>query len=107
MNLQAQRQLVDPGGQGSNLTVRQDARVIRVDFVKHIRDVELLLGAHEEVEVREGELHVLRVTDAVGRRLVELLREPEDENQQSRFYCLFCCFERDAKVFQRHFSFIP
>lgn len=98
MNLEAQRQLMDPGGQGSNLTVRQDARVIRVDFIKYVRDVKLLLGAHEEVEVREGELHVLRVANAVGRCLVKLLREPEDGNQQSRLYCLFCYLKYDVKA---------
>lgn len=72
--------------------------MIRVDFIKHVRDVELLLGAHEEVEVREGKLHVLRVANAVCRCLVELLREPEDGNQQRCFYCWLCCLDCDVKV---------
>lgn len=50
--------------------------MVRVDFIKHVRDVELLLGTHQEVEVGEGKLHVLRVADAVGGRLVKVLGEP-------------------------------
>lgn len=65
-DLETQGQLVNPCGQSSNLTVGQDSGVVGVDLVEHLRDVELLLGAHQEVEVRKGELHVLGVTHAVG-----------------------------------------
>lgn len=58
-HLEAERQLVDPRGESSNLSVRENARVVSVDLVKHLRDVELLLSAHKEVEVGKGELHVL------------------------------------------------
>ena len=79
-DLEAEGQLVDPRGESSDLSVGQNARVIRVDLVKHLGDVELLLSAHQEVEVGEGELHVLRVTHAVSRRLVKLLWESEGKS---------------------------
>lgn len=50
-HLKAEGQLVDARCQSSDLPIGQDARVVRVDLVEHIRHVELLLSAHEEVEV--------------------------------------------------------
>lgn len=55
-----------PRSKSSNLAVRQNARVIGVDLIKHICDVELLLSAHEEIKVGESKLHVLRVANTVG-----------------------------------------
>lgn len=66
---------MDPRGEGPDLPVGQNTRVVRVDLIKHLGDVELLLGAHQEVEVRKGKLHVFRVSDAVARRLVEFFGE--------------------------------
>lgn len=68
---------MDASGQRSDLTVRQNAGVVRVDLVEHLRDVERLQGRHQEVEVGERKLHVLRVTHAVGRRQVKRLWESE------------------------------
>lgn len=65
-DLEAKRQLVDPCGESSDLAVGQDARVVSVDLIKHIGHIELLLSAHQEVEVRKGKLHVLRVTNTMG-----------------------------------------
>lgn len=53
--------------------------MVCVDLVEHLGDVELLQGAHQEVEVGEGKLHVLGVTYPVGRRLVEALGEPANK----------------------------
>lgn len=50
-HLEAEGQLVDARSQSSNLTVGQDARVVGVDLLEHVGHVELLLSAHEEVEV--------------------------------------------------------
>lgn len=50
-HLEAEGQLVDARCQSSDLPIGQDARVVRVDLVEHVRHVELLLSAHEEVEV--------------------------------------------------------
>lgn len=50
-HLEAEGQLVDSRSQSSNLTVGQDTRVVCVNLVEHIRHIELLLSAHEEVEV--------------------------------------------------------
>lgn len=66
---------MDPCGQSADLAVGKDAGVVRVDLVKHLGHVEPLLSTHQEVEVREGELHVLWVTDAMARRLVKRLWE--------------------------------
>lgn len=68
---------MDPGGESSDLSVRQNTGVVSVDFVKHVRDVQLLLGAHQEVKVGKGELHVLRVPNAVRRGFVELFWKSE------------------------------
>lgn len=57
-DLKAEGQLVDPCGESSNLSVRKNARMVGVDLIKHLRDVELLLSAHQEVEIRKGKLHV-------------------------------------------------
>lgn len=65
-DLEAQRKVVYPRSKSSNLAVRQNARVIGVDLIKHICDVELLLSAHEEIKVGESKLHVLRVANTVG-----------------------------------------
>lgn len=81
-DLEAEWELVDPRGESSNLAVGQNARVVGVDLVEHLGDVELLLRAHQEVEVGEGELHVLGVTHAVGGRLVELLWESEGKRTE-------------------------
>lgn len=79
-DLEAEGKLVDPGGESSDLSVRQNTGVVGVDFVKHIWDVQLLLGAHQEVKVGKGELHVLRVTNAVRRGFVELSGKSEESS---------------------------
>ncbi|TRY57854.1 hypothetical protein DNTS_017653 [Danionella cerebrum] len=59
-----QRQLMDACCQRADLTVRQHSRVIRVDLIEHFRHIELLHGAHQEVEIGKGKLHVLGMTHA-------------------------------------------
>lgn len=57
---------MDPRGESSDLTVGQNTRVVGVYLVKHLGDVELLLSAHQEVEVRKAELHVFWVSHTVA-----------------------------------------
>lgn len=73
---------MDPRGESPDLPVGQNPRVVCVDLVEHFGDVELLLGAHQEVEVRKGKLHVLRVSDAVARRFVEFFWESEEKKEK-------------------------
>lgn len=80
-DLEAERQLVNPRGESSNLPVRKHPGVVRVYLVKHLGDVQLLLSAHQEVKVGEGKLHVFGVAHTVAGCLVELSREAEDGAQ--------------------------
>lgn len=79
--LEAEWQLMDSCGKSSNLAVRQNARVIGVDLIKHLWHVQLLLSAHQEVEVWKGELHVFWVTHTVAWCFVKLLRESKKKKR--------------------------
>lgn len=80
---------MDTCGQRANLTIREHARVVCVNFLKHFRYIELLHCTHQEVEIREGKLHVLWVTHTVGRGLIKLLREAEGARYQDKKNCKF------------------
>lgn len=66
---------MDASRKRADFPVRQHPRVVGVDLVEDLRHVELLQSAHQKIEIREGELHVLGVAHAVEGSLVELFRE--------------------------------
>lgn len=66
---------MDASCQRADLPVRQHPRAIRVHLVEDLRHVELLLSAHQEIEIREGKLHVLGVAHTMAGGLIELFRE--------------------------------
>lgn len=80
---------MDARGQRADLPVGQHAGVVRVDFVENLRYVELLHGAHQKVEIREGELHVLRMTHAMQGGLIKLLRKAEGA-KPTNYSCSAC-----------------
>lgn len=64
--LQAEWEFMDASCECADFPVRQHLRVIGVDLIEDLRHVELLQRAHQEVEIREGELHVLRVAHTMA-----------------------------------------
>lgn len=79
-------------GQRADLPVRQHTGVVRVDFVENFRHIELLYGAHQEVKIGEGELHVLRMPHMMQGGLIELLRKAgEAKRTNESSFAHFLC----------------
>lgn len=56
---------MNSGGQRADFSVRQDARLVCVNFIKNLRYVQRLNCTHEIIKIREGKLHVLGVAHFV------------------------------------------
>lgn len=87
---------MDPGSQCSDLPVRQDARLVCIYFIKDLGKIQGLHRTHEVIEIREGELHVLRVAHLVKRCLVKFLGEPVQTEHREFGYLGYIRYQKSA-----------